>query len=173
VMDYAIPAGLPGCGAAFACFEETVSRARGAMDARPTPLRKVTDGLSKTMLLVEAAGRPEHWTRLGRGPDRSTLQCGNFDIVDGQVLGGAWPDPRNGVPAHGLDIDGSGELVCFQDCVFNCSNNNEPFAFHAGGLQTVFVDGSVHFFSDDMDSEVYGALLTRAAGDAVDFSDVR
>ena len=33
----------------------------------------------------------------------------------------------------------------------NCGANNEPFSFHNGGCNSVFVDGSVKFLSDTLD----------------------
>ena len=47
------------------------ANATGAMCANTaTPLARITDGLSNTLLLVEDAGRPEFWTRGGRLADQ-------------------------------------------------------------------------------------------------------
>jgi hypothetical protein len=34
------------------------------------------------------------------------------------------------------------------NCVINCHNNNETFAFHPGGATHGFTDGSVRFLSE-------------------------
>jgi prepilin-type processing-associated H-X9-DG protein len=38
---------------------------------------------------------------------------------------------------------------------------------HPGGAQVLFVDGSVRFLSQHMDSGAYAALATRAGGEIV------
>lgn len=51
------------------------------------------------------------------------------------------------------------------DCLWstnNCGLNDEPFSYHAGGANAVFVDGSVHFLSDFMAPQVMRALVTRS-----------
>ncbi|MEN6407257.1 MAG: DUF1559 domain-containing protein [Thermoguttaceae bacterium] len=42
--------------------------------------------------------------------------------------------------------------------------NDEPFSFHSGGCNAVFVDGSVHFLSEDLDPVTMRRLVTRAEG---------
>lgn len=42
--------------------------------------------------------------------------------------------------------------------------NDEPFSFHTGGCNSVFVDGSVHFISDSIDPVTMRYLLTRSEG---------
>lgn len=44
----------------------------------------------------------------------------------------------------------------------NCGLNDEPFSYHAGGCNAVFVDGSVHFLSDFIAPQVMRALVTRS-----------
>ena len=42
--------------------------------------------------------------------------------------------------------------------------NDEPFSFHPGGCNSVFVDGSVHFLADSLDAITLRYLVTRAEG---------
>ena len=51
----------------------------------------------------------------------------------------------------------------------NCGPNDEPFAFHPNGCNSVFVDGSVHFLPDNIDGIVLRRLVTRA--EATQLSD--
>jgi prepilin-type N-terminal cleavage/methylation domain-containing protein/prepilin-type processing-associated H-X9-DG protein len=46
----------------------------------------------------------------------------------------------------------------------NCGPNDEPFAFHPGGCNTVFCDGSVRFLGNRVDAQSLRALVTRAEG---------
>lgn len=145
---------------------------------RPTPLRKITDGLSKTMLIVESAGRPEYWTNDGLTSQAWNPggNCTNVGVAFNDAMGsfatlfGGWAEPDNVIPYHGFADNGT-TLVCGGDLPtsgvqpFNVTNNNEPFAFHPGGIQVALVDGSVQFLTEDMAFEVFCTLITRAAGD--------
>ena len=46
----------------------------------------------------------------------------------------------------------------------NCGANDEPFAFHPGGCNAVFVDGSVRFLEDNLSPLVMRQLVTRSEG---------
>ena len=46
----------------------------------------------------------------------------------------------------------------------NCGANDEPFSFHGGGCNSVFVDGSVRFLSSALDPITMRRLVTRAEG---------
>ena len=53
------------------------------------------------------------------------------------------------------------------DCpwtIQNCGANDEPFSFHTGGCNSVFVDGSVRFLSSTLDPITLRRLVTRSEG---------
>jgi prepilin-type N-terminal cleavage/methylation domain-containing protein/prepilin-type processing-associated H-X9-DG protein len=124
----------------------------------------IRDGLSNTIMFTEDAGRPQFWTQGGRvrGPKRLNLNCGNLGVKNGRVLGAGWADKRISIPMHGFTRDG---LRCPGPCPINCTNNNESFSFHPGGIHAVFADGSVHFLSESTPIEVYALLITRQGGE--------
>lgn len=177
--DYSIVTSISGTVRAVMLYPESAESRVGAMVAAlPTPLRKITDGTSKTLLIVEAAGRPEYWTEEGQQSVTwaPTGDCGNLNVVQSALMGtpitqgGGWAQPNSDIPLHGFHRQGAnlvcgGELPNSGVAPFNVTNNNEPFAFHPGGMQAAMVDGSVQFLSEDMAFEVFGALVTRAAGD--------
>ena len=135
---------------------------------RPSSVADVRDGCSNTMLVIEDAGRPDHWITGGQqGPANTNYSgsCSNHDVVNGRVNGGAWADPLGGAPVDGFDNNG---LNCPGSCPFNCTNNNEAYSFHPNGINSVFADGSVHFLADTMPLLVYAALITRDNGEIID-----
>jgi len=49
----------------------------------------------------------------------------------------------------------------------NARNDNEPFAFHPGGSNSLFADGHVAFHADSISLPVMAALCTRAGGEII------
>jgi prepilin-type N-terminal cleavage/methylation domain-containing protein/prepilin-type processing-associated H-X9-DG protein len=112
---------------------------------RGARLAEITDGTSSTLAITEDAGRPDLWTKLGHG--------------SGHVSGAGWADPDGNFPLHTSTLDGQAGPG---PCAINCTNNNEAFAFHPGGINALFGDGSVHFLAETISVPVYAALITRA-----------
>jgi prepilin-type N-terminal cleavage/methylation domain-containing protein/prepilin-type processing-associated H-X9-DG protein len=113
----------------------------------------IGDGTSSTILLAEDAGRPARW-QVGRlvGPSGSS--------------GAGWGDPN---AEYGLDganpADGSGTPP--RTCAINCDNDNEVYAFHTGGANVLFCDGSVRFVRSNINIVTFGALITANGGETV------
>jgi prepilin-type N-terminal cleavage/methylation domain-containing protein len=168
VSDYASPGRISENIPRGWLYDEThESRAGAFFVFKPTPLRLVTDGLSHTLAVVEDAGRPDHFTRDGANPQNwsKVSGCNNVAVVDGVVDGAAWADPDNSLGLHGFRQDSRGKWVCPGECPFNCTNNNEAYGFHPGGIQGVMLDGSVRFLREGMPLREYAALITKAAGE--------
>ncbi len=111
----------------------------------------VTDGLSHTMFFFESAGRPHKYTTGGQLAESNT------------ALGGAdWASNVAPVYLHnscgGDGIEGGMQL-------FNCSNENEIFAFHVGGANFAYGDGTVRFHVVTIHPEIFISLFTSQAGD--------
>jgi prepilin-type N-terminal cleavage/methylation domain-containing protein/prepilin-type processing-associated H-X9-DG protein len=135
---------------------DTVANYHGVLSLNAmTRLRDITDGTSNTVLLVEDAGRPRQWRMGHAGPDQTIYGCPWVGYSNPIVVGGAAP---NGVSRPG-------------PCALNCSNDQEIYSFHAGGANTAFVDGSVHFLKTGLDIRVLARLVTRAGGEVVSEGD--
>ncbi len=70
-------------------------------------------------------------------------------------------DGTSGSPTKGVYTDGSAQCPW---TVQNCGANDEPFSFHGGGCNSVFVDGSVRFLSYALDPITCRRLVTRSEG---------
>lgn len=135
---------------------------QGMLDGRPTSARKVSDGLSKTFLLFEDAGRPLEYVR---GELNINNNTGGFirstNNANASSLGGPWADPGSYF-IYGLSPE------CGITTVMNCSNRDEIYAFHPGGANFLYGDGSVHFHSEDLNVEAFVTLFTRAGEDVAE-----
>jgi prepilin-type processing-associated H-X9-DG protein len=138
--------------------------------AAGTRIAEITDGTSNTLLVIEDAGRPAHYIRGHvRGPQPHNGGCNNAVVpASGVVTGAAWADPVSDAPLNTFTADG---LACPGPCGINCSNNNEPYAFHPGGMNAVFAGGSVRFLKESMNVATLAALITMRGDEIVDASD--
>lgn len=50
-------------------------------------------------------------------------------------------------------------------CAVNCSNDNQPFSLHEGGLNLLFCDGSVKFVNQAVTARTFAALVTYCGGE--------
>ena len=151
-------------------------------------LRHVLDGTSHTILLAESAGRPYvyrkgqgkvgelatnrvnggGWCRPasdygldGSSSDGSTspgpcaINCTNgADYVRGG-------DDKSAVPISIASV-GVNPAVTIAYGTFSTS---ETFAFHPGGANIAFGDGSVHFLAEEVDLNTFSQLVTRKGGE--------
>ena len=114
----------------------------------------ITDGMSNTILLCEDAGRPDRW-------------IGGRLVSTGTANDGGWADPENAYGIDGITVNNATNPPTSTNggnCVINCDNNNETYAFHTGGAMHAFSDGSVRFIRQTITPQNYCALVTRAGG---------
>ena len=161
VTDYAVNNGIePGIVTAGLVDPPSgqLAMLQNATDALPNNVTRhqdVVDGLSNTLLVSEIAGRPLRYLAGSR-------QVTSF--VPGSGTGGGWADYDSGYSTHGFTLDG---LKSPGPCHTSCTNNNENYAFHVGGANQLFGDGSVRFIKSTLDIRIFARLLTRANGEVV------
>jgi prepilin-type processing-associated H-X9-DG protein len=126
-----------------------------APTVRRISFKNITDGLSKTTLILERAGLPDHYSEGGRkvephDPPRFRT-WGNVGLwaISAETL-------LNHVQA-GADAP-----------IIGHDNLHGLYSFHSGGAHAALVDGSVQFIRDSIDTKAMLALITREAGDQAD-----
>lgn len=105
-------------------------------------LKKIRDGLSKTALLCEQAGKPR-----GHGTD---------------------PAARSHPPSEGAWA--TCDYGTFYGNGVNTHNYRDPFGFHAGAIITM-CDGSAHLLSPSTAVEVLVAILSREGNEITSIED--
>jgi len=123
---------------------------------------RVSDGLSKTFLMHECAGRPFYYVSPTKPGPASQNYTHKQDVNGGIALGGAWAQPDNSQSLHGTQQDGLSDPG---PCFMNCTNNNEVFSFHPSATCAVLADSSTRTITDDVSATVFAAAVTRSGGE--------
>jgi prepilin-type N-terminal cleavage/methylation domain-containing protein/prepilin-type processing-associated H-X9-DG protein len=127
-------------------------------------IASITDGTSNTLIVSECGSKP-----IGYNGKRVIYKSRvNGLLVDGIIEpvdsgGGAWADPftySRLAGAQGRENGWRGGT-----CMVNCTSDNEIYAFHPGGANGLFADGSVHFLKDTLSVQVIASLVSRAGGE--------
>lgn len=124
-----------------------------------TPIARITDGTTNTILFMEDAARPNWWV-LGR--DQGTILP--------RPEGFGWSDPDGGAGS----MDGTDRLTGAINggsgtgtCIMSCNNDSEPYSFHPGGMTVCMADGSTTFLSNEINAATFAALLTPRGGEVI------
>lgn len=122
-------------------------------------LGHVSDGTSQTLAVVECASRP---VVMRRGRVQLSLQ-------NDQGIG--WIDSEGPFSLDGASADGAREgCGPSRGCVraINARNDNEPYAAHPTGANTLFIDGHVSWVSESIGIQVMAAMATARGGELVE-----
>ena len=124
-------------------------------------MRDLTDGSSQTVAVFEAAGRPQVWAFGTMIPDSGLLTS----VTGKYVTLCGWADP-NQFDVRGFQPDTVNRYKSPGPTLINGSNNAGIYAFHPGGANLVFVDGSTRFIVDSVTADVVAAMLTAQGEDS-------
>jgi prepilin-type N-terminal cleavage/methylation domain-containing protein/prepilin-type processing-associated H-X9-DG protein len=152
---------------------------------------KVLDGTSNTIYLTESAGRPYVYNPSGvSATTAAEMQAGN-GINGGGWARPASDIWLIGSDATGVTVGGSsiinvnngfaartypeqiGDLTnVFNTAItgpasghLNTFGTGAVYSFHTGGVNTLFVDGSVHFIQAGISPQTFASLVTRSGGE--------
>jgi prepilin-type N-terminal cleavage/methylation domain-containing protein/prepilin-type processing-associated H-X9-DG protein len=127
-------------------------------------MKSVTDGTSKSVGIVESAGRPQVWYFGRMVPGSGLAVTGSKYVVNS-----GWPT-ANSFKVGGFKLDFSKSDPAQQygagPQMINGSNSYSIYAFHPGGANLLFVDGSTRFCEDSTAADVVAAALTIAGAEA-------
>lgn len=169
-------------------------RVAGMLDCEASKMANTTDGTSNTLLCVEDAGRAHpSVAKFGALSSRDgpvaqpAFPVGTMASPSG-ITGRhmwAWADPDavtngysgpsnavGGTPArqarfNNYDTPIGGPPACLWS-QNNCGPNDEPFAWHGSGINTVYGDGSVRLMSNNTNGIVAKWLVGRNDGIVVE-----
>ena len=119
-----------------------------------------TDGTSNTIMVSEDAGRPFFYLmgkQIAYGTSIPWYRNGTPPVQSDEGSGAGWADYNSEFYTDG---DGSNEHT-------NFSSNNEVYAFHPGGANHVFADGSVHFVKKSTAARVFTSLISFNGGEVI------
>lgn len=133
--------------AGLATTKRPLDRLPSMIQDVPIQVRKITDGISKSLMFFESAGRPEHYVKGQLQPT--------------PVPAYRWADPE----VYGLWGNVFDPAVCGFHEVMNCENYSEIYSFHPGGANFLFGDGSVDFIPEEIETDTFISLFTAAADD--------
>ena len=137
-------------------------------------LADATDGLSNTVAFAESASRPFVYRKGGKLFGGNTLTT--------RVNAGGWSRPASDFSIDGSSLDGS---VFPGPCPINCTNGenigsatfpypyygsegtSEVYAFHPGGANFLFGDGSVKFLKETINMRTFTGLITRGNAEII------
>lgn len=166
-----------------AVSKRPVDKLLGMLTDTQNSIRKVSDGMSHTVMFVESAGRPNHYVKGKTLKGRMWEETPAASPVPVQPgLGGGLTDYQwgdGGVLADGSDglyinwaskANPKPTVSILTDCpisttVMNCDNWKGVYSFHSGGCNMTFGDGSVQFIKEDISPDMFISLITRGAAD--------
>lgn len=139
-----------------------------------TKFAAITDGLSNTIMVAEAAARPAQYF----------LSRRNAEFAGGPTaayMNGPWAHHTNDIAVDGAKVTTVSGLQVASTygsvaqagttCSINCMNQGEIYAFHTGGANVVLGDASTHFISASIDLRTLQLLCARGDGTPVSISN--
>jgi len=142
-------------------YADDIKDCAGTIVERPgqkghSPIKFCTDGLSHTIMYSPDEGRPDPYFLGAFNP----AAYAKTHFGSQTVTGSRWADPDSEWWAGDL-CEGSTQMM-------NCMNDNENYAFHPGGCMYSFGDGSVRFIQEEVDTNTFISLITRAGEDKLE-----
>jgi len=78
---------------------------------------------------------------------------------------------RKSIQWIALRFDNILTTVGYGSCTINCNNAHGIYSFHTGGVNVLFLDGSVHFLKETVSGPTLFALISKAGGEVISPND--
>lgn len=134
-----------------------------------TRLSAITDGLSNTVMIAEAAGRPSRWS--------FGMQVEDYAGGTAAYMNGPWAHSGNDIAVDGSAVTVVGGVRTANTlstvagiasaCSVNCTNQGEIYAFHTGGANVILGDCSVKFLTANIDLKTLMLVCSRSDGQPI------
>lgn len=126
-------------------------------DRRRTTAGDVTDGLSNTFLYLESVAKPFMFGWYQRTSDPEPLF---YNGQENRQINSRfrWASPETWVTINNF---------CHGSQIINCNNVSQPYGFHPEGIYISSADGSVAFYLESIDPNVFVAHVTMAGGEVI------
>ncbi|UUO06995.1 DUF1559 domain-containing protein [Blastopirellula sp. J2-11] len=146
--------------------------------ARYSPFSKITDGLTNTLFMYEAAGRAHIYfnnTQMSSSFEENVAGTG---IVWGDavsVFSVPWTGYSNGLRLQAqtyvlnamTPADTYPTVISTGNVMNNTNFYGNAYSFHTGGMNSLLGDGSVHFIRENIDAATMEKLTNPTDGDVV------
>jgi len=116
-------------------------------DRRRVRVDRVTDGLSNTWMWFESSGKPLIYQR-DFFVEENTRDNSRY----------RWASQETWMAINDF---------CNESQIINCDNVSKPYSFHGDGTNIAYADASVRYHTDDLDPQVFVALLTMAGRETI------
>jgi prepilin-type processing-associated H-X9-DG protein len=128
----------------------------------PTSIKRITDGVSKTLVVSEKRLHPDRYVTGDWHDDRGWSDGWDPDTIRSTM----WPLRQDGPSEPDLGKDPNDERG--RDRHFGY----EFGSAHPGGVNAMFADGSVHTINYDIDYITFNRMGDRSDGEVVDMSSL-
>ena len=168
-----------------------LTTANGMLKNGKTAIAEISDGTSNTIAFVESAGRDERYISQYTDGSAPVVAYGYPGVVRGNGVPAGphrfwrWADPGNAFGVSGQPNNPALVSVYVRDTAAWPNNgmspanasgtivggqggaNEEPFAFHPGGVNSLFGDGSVRFVKSTVSLSVFRSAITLNGGEVI------
>ncbi len=132
----------------------------------------ITDGLSNTLHVTESAGRPylyRNGRRISTATPASRINGGGWcrPASDIAMLIGSSTDGTIFPGACGINCTNGELLTTYPDPFYGTLGTSQIYAFHSGGANALFADGSVRFLRQSTNIRLLAAQVTRNGGEVI------
>jgi prepilin-type N-terminal cleavage/methylation domain-containing protein/prepilin-type processing-associated H-X9-DG protein len=165
-------------------YRNKATAASGLLKNSKTAVAEITDGTSNTIAMIECAGRDERFVSQYADGNSTQTSIGYPYPVRGSGVSTTgphrfwrWADPGNAFGISGQPNNVASIPLYVREATTwpttsvtaggQGQQNEEAFAYHPGGVNALFGDGSVHFIKSTVNLATFRSLVTLNSGEVI------